>query len=187
MKPIRYSNLIFNHKKAIVMNKFYTFLILLITFLSFSVAGHAQETSGKFTGKVLDASGQPLPGATVTAVHQPSGTRYATASGSDGRYHLNGLRIGGPYVITVSMVGMNPQQKGDLQATLGDPIIVDFALTDNSRQLSDVVVRATGGSAKANTYGAGQNINQGTIQNMPSLTRSIQDLTRLVPQASKDN
>jgi hypothetical protein len=169
------------------MNKFYTFLILLITSLFFSAAGYAQETSGKFTGKVLDASGKPLPGATVTAVHQPSGTRYATASGTDGRYHLNGLRIGGPYTITVSMVGMDSQQKGDLQATLGDPIIVDFALTDNSKQLSAVVVRAAGGSAKANTYGAGQNINQNAIQNMPSLTRSIQDLTRLVPQASKDN
>jgi hypothetical protein len=166
------------------MNKFYIFLFILFT--GVSVAVHAQETSGALTGKLIDASGQPLPGATVTAVHQPSGTRYATASGTDGRYHLNGLRIGGPYVVTVTMIGMNPQTKDSLQVPLGDPIIQDFTLTDNAHELSGVIVRGKGIS-KANTYGAGQNMGQNTVDNMPSLTRSITDVTRLVPQASKDN
>lgn len=169
------------------MHKLYTLTGILIAFLFFSLTVFSQETSGAFTGKVLDAAKHPLPGVTITAVHQPSGTRYVTGSSTDGRYRLNGLRIGGPYTITVTMIGMNTQEKTDLQATLGDPIIIDFDLTDNSIQLSAVLIKATRGTPKANTYGAGKNIDQSALRNMPSLTRSLQDLTRLLPQASKDN
>ncbi|NHA05152.1 TonB-dependent receptor [Mucilaginibacter sp. HC2] len=169
------------------MHKLYIIVWTLVILAMTPLWASAQETGGGLTGKVLDAAGQPLPGATISAVHQPSGTRYATVSDKDGRYHLNGLRIGGPYQLTVSMIGMNTQVKDALTVTLGDPLLLNVVLTDNTKALSEVVVKATRSGAKANTYGAGQNINQSTIRNMPSISRSIQDITRLVPQSTKDN
>lgn len=169
------------------MQKLYKILVILILSGMMPLFAAAQETSGRLTGKVTDASGQSLPGATVVATHVPSGTVYSTATDKDGRYHLNGLRVGGPYKLTVSMMGMNPQVIDNLTLDLGDPLIQNLALTDGTKQLSEVVVKGTKIGTKTNTYGAGQNLDQNALRNMPSANRSILDVTRLVPQSSKDN
>lgn len=169
------------------MQKLYKILFMLMLSAMMPLFAVAQETSGRLTGKVTDAGGQTLPGVTVVAVHEPSGTQYSTATDKDGRYHLNGLRVGGPYKLTATMTGMNQQMKYNLTIELGEPLVQNLALTDNTRQLSEVVVKANKPAIKTNTYGTGQNLDQNAIRNMPSATRSIQDITRLVPQGSKDN
>ncbi len=155
---------------------------LLVGFRSYS-----QETNGGLTGKILDATGQPMPGATVEAIHIPSGTHYATASGSDGRYNLPGMRIGGPYKITISAIGMTTLKRENVAISLGSLSNVNFVLTDNTKQLSEVVIKASRSGAKANRTGAGTNISGSQVRNLPTIGRSLQDFTRLTPQGSKDN
>jgi hypothetical protein len=180
------------------MKKHYSFFIayiteryirasLLILFLLTPFFSFAQETSGSLQGKVLDSAGHSLPGATVIAIHQPSGTKYGTVTFNDGHYALPNLRIGGPYIVQAQFIGMAPQVKTVAQVMLGEPQTLNFALVDNNRQLSEVVVRAARSGASANNYGTGQNISRDQLRNMPTIARSIQDITRLVPQASKDN
>jgi hypothetical protein len=84
------------------MKKLYRlfFLILLA-----ATGARAQETSGSLTGLVQDSSGHPLPGATITAVHQPSGTRYVTTGMRNGFYTLPNLRVGGPIISRSAMRG----------------------------------------------------------------------------------
>ncbi|PUZ21841.1 TonB-dependent receptor [Chitinophaga parva] len=166
------------------MNKLYSLCILLLLLLCGTV--QAQETSGRLDGRVTDGKGQPIPGVTIQAIHVPTGTRYGTVAGNDGRYHLTGLRIGGPYTVQASMVGMGEQKQENITVRLGEPLQLAFVLQDSNKQLGEVVVKGSKG-AKANTYGAGQNISQSQLRNMPTANRSIQDMTRLVPQASKDN
>ncbi len=161
--------------------------IIFFFLINFSKQSLGQETSGNITGKVLDGVGLPLPGATILAVHLPSGTRYSTASATTGRYTLSGLRIGGPYQITVSYIGYESQTRSDIEVNLGGAISLNFALADQAKKLSEVLVRASKASPRVNTFGAGSNISQRSIQNMPTANRSIQDITRLVPQGSKDN
>ncbi|QJB41703.1 TonB-dependent receptor [Chitinophaga oryzae] len=170
-----------NTKKIIVT--IYSFLLLMLA----SMAGIAQETSGGLTGKVQDGQGQALPGATIIALHEPSGTRYPVISDAGGRYHILGMRIGGPYTVTVTMMGMAPQKYQNVTVRLGEPQQLNVVLNDDRKQLSEVVVKGAKAGPKANNYGAGQNISRSQINNMPTVSRSIQDITRMVPQGSKDN
>ncbi len=165
------------------MNKIYSLMLL---FLLAAGVVRAQETSGSLTGMVRDAKGQPLGRATVVAVHLPSGTRYNTLSASSGLYSLPNLRIGGAYRIEVSYAGLVTQTREDIVVSLGEPQIVDFNMQDKE-QLTAVTVKAAVGAPKANSYGAGMNIGREQVRNMPTISRSIQDVTRLVPQGSKDN
>jgi carboxypeptidase family protein len=169
------------------MKKIFIFLFLTLTMgLICQSDLFAQETSGTLTGKVTDSSGHALPGATVTALHQPSGTKYTTVSSASGLYNLPNLRIGGPYKIQVSFAGMVTQMRDDITVTLGEPQTQSFALADKNL-LEGVTVKGARAGVKANAYGAGMNISRDQVRNMPTVSRSIQDVTRLVPQGSKDN
>ncbi|MGQ7856677.1 TonB-dependent receptor [Pedobacter sp. WC2501] len=147
----------------------------------------AQETSGGLRGQVLDATNQSLPGASVTAVHTASGTRYATSTGTDGRYNLPGLRVGGPYTIEVKFLGMNAENRIIEKISLGEALTLNFVMGDNTKTLNEVVVKAQKSGPKANNYGTGQNISRDQVRNQPTISRSITDITKLVPQGSKDN
>ncbi len=159
--------------------------MFLLLMLPFAVLG--QETSGTLNGTVYDAAGAPLPGASVVAIHQPSGTRYATSADAKGRYYLPNLRIGGPYSVEALMISMKTDRKEAITIRLGSAILLNFALADQVQQLGEVSIQATKRAAQASTYGAGKNISAEQLKNMPTVSRSITDVTRLVPQSSKDN
>lgn len=57
-------------------------------------AADAQVTTSGMNGTVTDAAGQPLAGATVIAVHTPSGTQYGAVTDKNGGYNLQGLAHG---------------------------------------------------------------------------------------------
>ncbi len=169
------------------MKQFVSNAFWLISFaLMVSLGAVAQQTSGSLQGRVTDSVGQALAGSSVLAVHEPSGTRYTTASNSDGRYVLDNLRVGGPYTVTVSYVGLQTQVREGVTVTLGDALLLNVALAPPAGQLSAVVVRAVRGS-RPDAYGAGMNISPAQVQNMPTIARSLTDMTRLIPQGSKDN
>lgn len=87
------------------MKHIYTLIVLL--FLIQTV--FAQVTTSGINGQVKEENGY-LPGATVLAIHLPSGTRYGTVTNIDGRFTLQGMRPGGPYEITVSFIGYQTEK-----------------------------------------------------------------------------
>ncbi len=161
------------------------FILLLL--ISSKTISFAQETSGSISGLVKDALGVPIPGATILAIHTPSGTRYSTLSSSKGRYILPGLKIGGPYQVKVTYIGLKPEIREDIQVNLGGSITLSFVMTDNTTKLSEVLVKVSKQNPHVNSYGSGSNFSRQTIQNTPTANHSIQDITRLTPQGSKDN
>lgn len=171
------------------INNTYRWSGILIAFLVlFTLStGYAQETSGALTGRVTDATGSGTVGATITAVHIPSGTRYALSTDGDGRYTINNMRIGGPYTVTASMVGMQDDVRSDVQIRLGGAQQLDFVLSDGAQALQEVTITARQAGQRADTYGAGQNISRQQVQGMPTVSRSVTDITRLTPQGSRDN
>jgi hypothetical protein len=146
---------------------------------------NAQVTTSSITGFVKSAKGEPLEGATVTAVHVPSGTKYATISKKDGSYTLPNTRIGGPFTLTVEYIGYAPAVINDITLSLGEPYVADVTLTPKENVLSTVTVTAST-SAVAKT-GASTIFNSRQIATLPSLTRSVTDFTRLTPQANGNN
>ena len=62
-------------------------------------------TTGSMAGTVINAQSQPVEGASVIAIHLPSGTTYEATTRADGRFAIIGMRVGGPYSVTVAHSG----------------------------------------------------------------------------------
>ncbi len=165
----------------------YTKLLLLIfaCFLYFASPArvYAQGvTTASINGTVTDENGQALPSATIIAVHNPSGTQYGTTTRNSGKYNLLGLRVGGPYTITVSFVGYKTQTKEDVYLNLGQSLTLDFKLTTAAVKLSEVtVVGARNSIISSDRTGASERVSARQIQEIPTISRSLTDLTKLSP------
>lgn len=159
--------------------------LLLAAFL-FPFVMNAQVTTSSITGFVKSDKGEPLEGATITAIHVPSGTRYVTLSKKDGNFTLPNTRIGGPFQLTVEYVGYAPQTINDITLSLGQPYIADVTLSQKATVLSEITIAASGRPTIAKT-GASTIFTAKQIALLPSLSRSITDFTRLTPQANGNN
>lgn len=141
-------------------------------------------TTSSISGQVVDSDNQPLPGATVLAVHEPSGTQYGTATLVDGRYSLAGLRVGGPYSITVSFVGYETASVGGISLVLGATQNLAHVLSDSGTELGEIVIVADGSSVfNSDRTGAETLIDNDKLQTLPTISRGFNDFTRLTPQA----
>ncbi|MDQ2720136.1 MAG: carboxypeptidase regulatory-like domain-containing protein [Bacteroidota bacterium] len=161
-------------------------LPLLFPVLFFPFLMQAQVTTSSITGFVKSDKGEALEGATVTAVHQPSGTKYVTITKRDGNFTLPNTRIGGPFRLTVEYVGFGTQTVDNITLNLGEPFIADVTLSQKTNVLSGITISANNRPLVAKT-GASTVFNSRQIASLPSLTRSITDFTRLTPQASSGN
>lgn len=148
---------------------------------------NAQVTTSSITGFVKAADGSPLEGATITAIHQPSGTKYVTISKKDGNFTIPNTRIGGPYQITVGYIGYHPEILNDVTLNLGEPFLTDITLSASSTVLKEVTITTGGRNGTRSKTGASTIFNSRQISTLPSISRSITDFTRLTPQASSGN
>lgn len=142
----------------------------------------AQVTTSSITGFVKSENGGALEGATITAVHEPSGTKYVTLSKKEGNFTLPNTRIGGPYTITIDFVGFTSQKLENITLALGEPYTADVTLSTKTVSLNEVVV-TTAGRSRPKT-GASTNISSRMLTTLPTISRSITDFTRLTPQAN---
>ncbi len=161
-------------------------LIFLFSMLIFSSMLYAQVTTSGMSGKIYGADKTTLPGATVVAVHVPSGTQYATLTDNEGFYRIPNMKVGGPYSLTITYVGYSPYKKDDIILSLGQTYSLNPILTEEAASISGVVITAGGRNAimDGNRTGASTNINVQQIQNLPSINRSITDFTKLTPQSN---
>src|SRR5437867_8672499 len=99
-------------------------------------------TTASMTGVVTTDHGVPLPGATVIAIHEPTGTRYGAPTRINGQFDIPNMRIGGPYTITVSHVGYKSESKKDVYLSLAQDLRIDFRLVEEAVQGREVVITA---------------------------------------------
>ena len=118
-------------------------LFAAVAALLIGVAASAQFTTSSIGGKVTDESGEPLAGATVVALHTPSGTQYYAVANAEGRYSIQGMRPGGPYELTVSLIGCQTVKFQDITLALGQSYTQDAFLVVSALELDEVVVSAT--------------------------------------------
>lgn len=163
-------------------------LMLLALFVGASWTGSAWAqgvTTAALNGVVVDKDGKPLPGANVMVVHVPSGTYYGAAARTDGRFNIPGVRVGGPYTVTVTFIGYQKQELNDLFVNLGEDRRLVFQLAEEALQAAEVTVTAERDALlSASRTGAGTSVSSTSLQSLPTITRNINDFTRLTPQAS---
>ena len=157
-------------------------LVLLMT----SVAAIAQVTTSSLSGKVTidDANGEEVIGATIQAVHEPSGTRYAAVTNVTGRFAIQGMRTGGPYSVTVSYIGFQPKTIKNINLQLGETYDLQVWLSEDANELAEVVISGKASKFAAEKTGASTSINNTQMMQMPTINRSISDIARLSPYAN---
>jgi hypothetical protein len=144
----------------------------------------AQNTTSSMSGSVKTSSGEPLVGATVTAIHEPTGTRYRVQSRTGGRFDISNMNAGGPYSVEVSFVNFAVEKKGDVYLSLGETFKVDFVLANDAKDLGTVTVTGSRKTTEISGKGGTETlISREKMQNLPSVGRNLYDFLRNVPQA----
>lgn len=161
-------------------------LVLAIVLLPGMMLQAQGVTSSSMTGRITDLTNKEgLIGANIIATHLPSGSVYGNATDVDGRFRIPGMRVGGPYRVVVSYTGYEEQVLENVYLSLGTAANLDFSLSESAVELSGVEVVANRNDLfSGSRTGAGTNINSETLRSFPTLSRSVNDFTRLTPQAS---
>ena len=159
------------------MKKLLTFFLAMIA----SVTMMAQVTTSSLSGKVVDNEG-PLPGAAVIATHVPSGTAYGTTTNSEGRYTMQGMRVGGPYTVEVRFVGYSTAKSENITLKLGETHRADFTLKSEAVGLGEVVI--SGEVEKPVSNSTSTTISSQEIANLPTINRSVTDVVKVSPYAN---
>jgi hypothetical protein len=138
-------------------------------------------TTGTITGVVSDEQGGVLPGASVTAAHEPTGTRYESVTQGDGRFSLLNVRVGGPYEVVVVLPGFRSKTIQPLTVTLGESRELPVTLQLDTVTETVQVVAETSPIFTASRAGTAENISTAVIEALPTITRSLQDVARTSP------
>ena len=158
---------------------------LLLSFLLVFLTGIsvlAQITTSGLSGTVSDESGEKLPGATVLAIHEPSGTQYGTITNGEGRFSLQGMRPGGPYKVVVSFVGYSTGNYTDITLYLGETFNLNTVIKESAVDVGEVMIVGSRPSKFGTSKtGATTNISNEQMNSMPTINRSISDIARMSP------
>lgn len=166
------------------------YLLLAVSLLAWPAAEAAAQgvTTGSLTGVVTDSQMSPVSGASVIAIHTPSGTTYEATTRADGRYTILGMRVGGPYVVTVAYTGtgtaFEPQTTEDVTVNLGVSTDVNVTVRAISVQETVTVTGQSDPVFASNRTGAATAVAREQIAALPNLTNRLENFTRLTPQAS---
>jgi len=158
--------------------------VMLVAFVGFLSVAHAQVTTSAMNGTVTDAKGA-LPGATVVAVHGPTGTVYKTITRGDGRFNFTNMNVGGPYTVTATMVGYTAAKGDNINLALGQNFKVDLKLKESSQALAEVaIVSRQNKVINSSRTGAQTSVSREQMEKLPTFNRSVTDLTKLTPQSN---
>ncbi len=162
----------------------YMLLFCLIN-CTFSAALFAQVTTSSMVGQISDENKETLIGASIIAVHTPSGTRYGTITNEDGRFNLPAMRIGGPYQVTVTYTGYQDQVRNNIFLSLGTAATLNLTLQSQAIEIEAVEVIADRNDVfSSDRTGAATNVTTQQLNSFPTLSRNFIDFAKLTPQAS---
>jgi hypothetical protein len=158
--------------------------------LGVTVPAFAQGvTTGQIVGIVVDPQKQPVTGASVIAIHEPSGTSYEATTRGDGRFSIPNMRVGGPYTVTVAYTGgggaaFEPQTKSEVVVNLGVATDLAFEVTGITVTETVTVTAVTDTVFSSARTGAATSVSRDELAMLPTISGRLSDMTRLTPQAA---
>jgi hypothetical protein len=160
-------------------------LVLAAALLALLAGGsplHAQgATTGSLSGLIADENGGALPGVSVSALHQPTGTQYSGVTRADGTYHIINVRVGGPYLVTASLSGFRDGQQAEVFVKLGEDRWLPMQLKLQAVQETVTVTAEASSVINPTSTGPVSNVGSQEIENLPTVNRGIEDFARLSP------
>ena len=109
--------------------------IFLVGLITVSAMGQGITTSA-INGRVTDQNGKPLTGASVVAIHEPTGSQFGTITDDAGYFRLTNMNVGGPYTVTISFVGYNTYKESNIYLTLGQIYRINASLESELHRTS---------------------------------------------------
>jgi hypothetical protein len=153
--------------------------VALSALLLASAPAFAQETTSALRGAVInEATSAPVAGARVTIVHQPSGTTSTVTTDASGTFDARGLRVGGPYLITVEGTGFEPERLEDINLQLGETTRLDIGVAEPGNTVDEIVVTAAAKDPTAENTGLASVLAAEDVEAVVSVSRDIRDLAR---------
>ncbi|HET6602735.1 MAG TPA: carboxypeptidase regulatory-like domain-containing protein [Xanthomonadaceae bacterium] len=155
--------------------------------LATATPAYAQNTAAGLSGRVTTEAGEPIANAVVIIVHTPSGTTARATTDASGRYNARGLRVGGPYTVTVTREGFQGESSENVSLLLGEVAQVSFDLASTATALESIEVVGISQSQvfTPDNMGTGTNVTREQIEAFPSIQRSLQDYARLDPRITQ--
>ncbi len=174
--------------------RFLVFAFAVLAFCAVSLpAGLAAQgvTTGGIGGVVTGAQNQPVAGASIIAIHEPSGTSYEATTRADGRYSIPAMRVGGPYTIQVVYVGgggggaaFAPKTVENINVSLGVTNDVDVSVEAITVAEQVEVTGVSDPVFSSTRTGAATSIDRSDIASLPTISGRLESIVRLTPQAS---
>ena len=162
-----------------MQKRLFLFVALLVFMVSTAIA---QITTSGVKG-LIKANGEDVIGATITVTHVPTGAVYRSVTNSVGRFTIQGMRAGGPYTVEISYIGYKTKEIKNVTLKLGEMSDLSTQLEEDAHALGEVVVKGKLGLDASKT-GAATSYSAKDIANMPSISHSIGDITRMNPMVS---
>ncbi|MEH6742344.1 TonB-dependent receptor [Hyphomonas sp.] len=161
-----------------------------VSAIALSIAGvaMAQVTTSAIRGSVTDENGAAVAGATVTVLHEPSGTVSMATTNAAGQFSAQNLRVGGPYSLTISGEGFVSARAEDVYANLGTDTDLDLVIArdDDAARMETVVITGSAMQVAQVSTGPSSVYNLATLENAPAMNRDIKDIVRLDPRVYVD-
>ena len=166
-------------------NLLFTMLVSLLLMGNLTELFAQGTTTATMRGRIVDENGDGLPGATVQAVHTPTGSEWGNVTNVDGYFRLSSLNVGGPYTVNISFVGYQSREVNDIYLQLGQTYNLNIELSETATELEEVLITARQGDIiDGNRTGAETFVSPEKINTTPTVNRSIGDIARYTPQAT---
>ncbi len=157
--------------------------VVLLLFSTFAIA---QVTSSSLGGYVTDANGESMIGAAISAVHVPTGSKYAVTTFNNGRFIIKNMRVGGPYTVSVDYLGYRTEVEENVFLELGQQLNLDFNLVEEGVVADEIVISGSlDPILNGERTGPATSITSDEINNLPTISRSASDYTRLNPMSAE--
>jgi len=161
------------------MNRIFASAVPALLLVTLCSAAHAQEARGTIQGRVTDASGAAVPGATVDVLNLATGVTTTTSSNAEGHYRAPFLNPGA-YRVTVSLEGFSKYISDNIEVHVADLLTVDASLTIGALT-DEVTVTATAATVDRSSADLGQIVDARRIAELPIREGSPVELVILAP------
>ena len=166
--------------------KFSRLVLYVVTLLGLAIPATAQVTTGSMAGRVINARQEGVVGANVIAIHLPSGTSYEAVTREDGRFSILGMRVGGPYSVTVAYTGggaaaFAPETQENIEVLLGVATDLVFNVKEIAVTETVTVTAQSDAVFASNRTGAATAVTRQEIATLPTISNRLESFVRLTP------